>query len=107
VEDDKAARLAITRILTRRGFAVCDVGCLADAMQSLTQRPDWVLLDLMLPDGCGIHLLRKIQRDGLGSKVCIVSGCGSELLQEASQAGAAHTFTKPVDVERLVHVLGA
>ena len=38
VEDDKAARLAITRILKKRGFAVCDVGCLADAMQSLSSR---------------------------------------------------------------------
>lgn len=86
---------------------MCDVGCLADAMQSLSDPPDWVLLDLMLPDGCGIHLLRKIQADHLTSKVCIVSGCGSEMLQEAEQAGAAHTFTKPVDVERLVHVLAS
>jgi DNA-binding response OmpR family regulator len=76
-------------------------------MQSLAGKPDWVLLDLMLPDGCGIHLLRKIQADGLGSKVCIVSGCGSELLREATDAGATCTFTKPVDVERLVTVLGA
>jgi DNA-binding response OmpR family regulator len=76
-------------------------------MQCLSDRPDWVLLDLMLPDGCGIHLLRKIQADGLASRVCIVSGCGSELLHEAEQAGATHTFTKPVDVEQLVNVLGA
>jgi response regulator of citrate/malate metabolism len=86
---------------------VCDVGCLADAMQSLSAQPDWVLLDLMLPDGCGIHLLRKIQAEHFASKVCIVSGCGSEMLQEAEQAGAAHTFTKPVDVERLMTVLNS
>jgi hypothetical protein len=43
----------------------------------------------------------------LASRVCIVSGCGSELLHEAEQAGATHTFTKPVDVEQLVNVLGA
>jgi DNA-binding NarL/FixJ family response regulator len=86
---------------------VSDVGSLADAMQGLAHHPEWVLLDLMLPDGCGIHLLRKIQADRLSSKVCIVSGCGSEMLHEAQQAGAACTFTKPVDVERLVNILSA
>ena len=82
-----------------------DVGCLADAMEGLGQHPDWILLDLMLPDGCGIHLLRRIKADHLRSKVCIVSGAGSELLHEAREAGTAHTFTKPVDFEQLMAVL--
>ena len=107
VEDDDSARKAITRILKRRGFAVCEARTVADALRCVSEQPEWVLLDLMLPDGCGISVIEKVKTDGLSSKVCIITGCGSEMLDEARRAGAGHAFIKPLNVDRLMTLLCA
>ena len=80
---------------------------MAEAMAGLAERPRWVLLDLMLPDGCGIDVLRRARADGLASRVCVVTGCGPALVEQAVALGAGHVFTKPLDVERLVAALTA
>src|SRR5438552_15695795 len=59
VEDDRAARVAIARILRRRFFVVSEAANVADALAELAGEPEWILLDLMLPDGSGIDVLRK------------------------------------------------
>src|SRR5690348_17968305 len=58
VEDDRGARRAMALILKRHGFAVCEAGTVAEAMAALGAKPGWVLLDLLLPDGCGIDVLK-------------------------------------------------
>src|SRR5882724_2361804 len=50
VEDDSHARKAVARILRLKGYAALEAGTVAEALVALMQRPDWVLLDLMLPD---------------------------------------------------------
>ena len=95
------------RILQRQGFVVSEAATVAEAIHGLGTRPDWILLDLMLPDGCGINVLRRAQNQGIGCKVCIITGCDSELLNEAHAAGADHTFIKPLDVGRLMAVMNA
>jgi hypothetical protein len=38
----------------------------------------------------------------------VITGCAdSQLLGDARRAGAEHTFTKPLDVERLMNVMCA
>ena len=59
----------------------------------------------MLPDGCGIQVIQEARALGLSSKVCIVTGCDSDLLYQAHAAGAQHTFVKPLNVERLMKVM--
>ena len=105
VEDDKAARRAISAILRRQGYAVSESATLADAARDLADQPDWILLDLMLPDGSGIELIKKIRAERLTSRVCIITGCGPEMIQQARAAGAEHALTKPLDVDRLANVL--
>src|SRR5688572_4229205 len=64
VEDDRTARRAIASILRLQGFAVSEAGTLADAMrESSAGLPAWILLDLMLPDGNGTELLRRLRRE--------------------------------------------
>ena len=52
VEDDRSARKATAAILKKQGYAVLEAATVAEAMHGLLERPDWILLDLMLPDGC-------------------------------------------------------
>ena len=83
-----------------------EAGTVAEAMTALPQRPDWVLLDLMLPDGCGTRVLERVRADSIGSRVCVVTGCGPEMLEQARAMGPDLVLKKPLDVERLLEVLG-
>ena len=74
-------------------------------MVALRDTPNWILLDLMLPDGSGASVLRKIRDDRMPSRVCIVTGCCADMLHEAQRNGADHTFVKPLDVDKLMLVL--
>jgi len=107
VEDDRSARIAIARLLDRQGFAVSEASTVAQAFAELSRSPQWILLDLMLPDGCGTNVLRKVKTERLPSRVCLVTGCCADMLHEAQRSGADHTFIKPLDVERLIGVLSA
>jgi DNA-binding response OmpR family regulator len=107
VEDDRAARRAIKLILRTQGFTVSEAGTVAEALGGLAQHPDWVLLDLMLPDGSGTEVLRKIRSGGDACRVCVITGCGPEKLSEARRLNPEFVLKKPIDVERLVAVLTA
>jgi len=95
-------------ILRRRGYLVVEAATVADALAWLADEPPhWMLLDLMLPDGCGIEILRKIRAARMRTKTCVITGCAAAMLNEAREAGAMHTFVKPLDVEQLVSLMGA
>jgi DNA-binding response OmpR family regulator len=99
--------VAIARILKRRGFVVSEARTVSGALTQLVHEPDWILLDLMLPDGSGIDVLRKVKKDGLASKVCIITGCAPEMMHQARIAGAECGFMKPLDIDRLMTLLTA
>jgi len=81
---------------------VSETDTVAGALRGLERHPDWVLLDLMLPDGCGTEVLRRAGSAGAGCKFCVITGCGKEKLDEARALGPRFIFKKPVDVERLL-----
>jgi DNA-binding response OmpR family regulator len=87
---------------------VSEAPTVAAAVHALEQKqPSWILLDLMLPDGCGLEVLRRARRARTGSKVCIITGCDADLLAEARCSGADHTFTKPLNMDHLMNLLSA
>jgi ActR/RegA family two-component response regulator len=95
-------------ILRRRGYAVSEAATVADAIGLLGRNgdaPQWMLLDLMLPDGCGIDVLRRVRAANLSTRTCVITGCAASLLAEAREAGAEHTFVKPLDVQQLCTVM--
>jgi DNA-binding response OmpR family regulator len=110
VEDDRTARRAIACILKQQGFAVSEAGTLADACREAGGDGgvgfDWILLDLMLPDGNGSELLRRVRCGALPeTKVCVITGCASTMLNDVRRLEPEHVFTKPLDVEGLMAAL--
>jgi len=64
VEDDPATRRFLADNLSADGYELLEAGCLADAARLLwTEHPDLVLLDLALPDGDGVELLRDVREE--------------------------------------------
>ena len=105
VDDDKTARKTITTILTKASFDVLEAGTVAEALRRLPDQPDWILLDLMLPDGSGCGVLREVSGKGSSSRVCVISGAGPTLIGEAKSLGARHVLRKPLDLPRLMSIL--
>ena len=84
-----------------------EVGTVAAAMAELARRPAWVLLDLMLPDGNGIDVLRRAREEKMSCTVCVITGCGTEAVDETMRAGADYAFTKPLNIQRLMALMTA
>jgi len=105
VDDDMSARATVATILKRASFKVSEAGSVAEALRGLHGRPDWVLLDLLLPDGSGCGVLRSNAYLEAASRVCVISGAGPAMLHEAQSLGVRHVFTKPPDVPRLMSLL--
>ncbi len=102
VEDDAPTRSALERIYTRRGWVVDVAGTVAEARAMLARRPDCLVLDLMLPDGDGVEVLRAIRRAGLPIRVAVTTGTDDRERLRAVRALRPDTLLfKPIDIADL------
>jgi CheY-like chemotaxis protein len=107
VEDDTVVASAMRMLFERRGWHVWQAASLAQAENRLQPAPDWVVLDLMLPDGDGIELLREIQRRGLATRAVVTTGIVEpnhlNAVREYQPAAILH---KPTSFARILEVMG-
>lgn len=106
IEDEPTARIALRRLLTMSGYDAEAVSTLQQGEERLRQsKPSCLVLDLMLPDGSGTDLLRKIRKAEIMVKVAVVSGAASPLREEAVGLGPDAFFRKPLDLSALLRWL--
>jgi DNA-binding response OmpR family regulator len=76
VEDDAATQDALREIYTRQGWHVSVAGTEVQALACLDSEPEpcCLILDLMLPDGDGSAVLKKVRAKGLRTRVAVCSG---------------------------------
>jgi two-component system, NtrC family, response regulator AtoC len=73
-----------------------------DLLRNLNQKPDLILLDIMLPGLDGLETLKRIKQYDENLPVIILSAQGSiEVAVEALRYGAFDYFPKPIDQQRL------
>lgn len=74
----------------------------SDMLNSLSESPDLILLDIMLPDINGNEVLSKIKQKHTQLPVIMLSAQGSvEVALESIRLGAYDYFPKPIDKNRL------
>jgi len=102
VDDDRNTRLAISSGLRKEGFLVCEVEGLKKANNAIQKnRPDVVILDLSLPDGDGLDLIREIRKtDMLPVIVCTGRSSTYDKI-EGLELGADDYITKPLSVKEM------
>jgi two-component system KDP operon response regulator KdpE len=103
VEDEPAMQRFLRASLSSHGYQVIVAGTVAEAtMLATTRNPDLVLLDLGLPDGDGIDVVRTLR--GWSSKpIIVISARGREDDKVlALDAGANDYLTKPFGVNELL-----
>jgi DNA-binding response OmpR family regulator len=103
VEDEEAIAAPLTEALGREGFRTERAGTLADGLRiAQEQRPDLVLLDVMLPDGSGFELLRELRSDGR-MPVIMLTARGDEADRVLGlELGADDYVVKPFSARELV-----
>jgi len=107
VEDDRAIREMIAFWLREHDIRVTTAQDGAEAIAILDQQPDalcCVLLDIMLPSGSGLDVLRELRRRGHTTTVIAMSA-DRHALADAIHAGAAVAVAKPFDVHDLVSIV--
>src|SRR3712207_2684031 len=108
VEDHHATRYVLGRLLTRRGWEVVEAATIAEGLARLEPPPDCLVLDLMLPDGPGETLLRKVREDHLPTRVIVNTGTNDPTrLDAVSDLKPEALFLKPIDLDRLCRVCEA
>ncbi len=102
-EDDRAIRHALERALTLEGYAVTAV---ADGVEALAQahrnRPDVLVLDVMMPGIDGLQVCRVLRAEGDRTPILMLTA----LVETADRiagldAGADDYVVKPFDVEEV------
>ena len=101
VEDHRDTLRAMTRLLTLDGFEVLPAASVAQAIDQLVLQPNFVITDLMLPDGDGIEVLHRARMRDESTLVAICTAAGDELVNAATAAGPDALFRKPTDIGAL------
>ncbi|PRY47926.1 two-component system alkaline phosphatase synthesis response regulator PhoP/two-component system response regulator MtrA [Geodermatophilus tzadiensis] len=109
VEDERDLAVMAEEFLRREGFDVVLAGDGRTGMQRLDDRAvDAVVLDLGLPDGNGLDLLRSLRRSGRAVPVVVLTGRGRESDQVLGlELGADDYVVKPFSLPELAARLRA
>jgi DNA-binding NtrC family response regulator len=102
VDDEPAARYGMRRALEHK-YRITEAGTAAAAREAvLRERPDVILLDLVMPGEDGVALLHWLGEQGHELPVLIVSALDTaRTALEALKAGASEYLVKGFDVEEL------
>jgi two-component system repressor protein LuxO len=104
IEDTASMRMVYAAILKRGGFEAITAGTAAEGLAQFREHgPKVVLLDLMLPDRCGLDLITDLFAICPEVRVIVITANGSiNKAVEAMRAGAFEFLVKPFDEARLL-----
>ncbi len=104
IEDDRTVGLVLEHVLETAGHEVRLARGVADGRGALAEgRYDAILLDLNLPDGSGLDLLREIREEAPSTPVLVLSGMRQEeVVVRGLRLGADDYVTKPFSPRELL-----
>ena len=104
VEDDRSIALGIEDNLKMEGFNPVLAYDGHEGLEKVrTEKPDLIILDVMLPKLRGLEVCRKLKEDGSKTPIIILSALGEEADKVAGLAlGADDYVTKPFSPKELV-----
>ena len=114
VEDEEDAAELFAEMMRVSGFHVRKTSTSTPALSMMTaERPDVVILDIMMPEISGLDILRQMRKDPALANIPVVVVSATTMpvdIKSGMEAGASIYLTKPVGFQELkeavVRVLG-
>jgi DNA-binding response OmpR family regulator len=102
IEDQPNLRRSVTAALREAGYSATPAATLGEASACLADRPDLILLDIMLPDGCALDWLRSLRTTNTETPVLILTARDSvEDRVKGLDSGADDYLVKPFSIDEL------
>jgi DNA-binding NarL/FixJ family response regulator len=109
VEDSPVVQGILAEELSRiDGVVICGTAQEpVDAVQAIREnKPDLVILDVILQNGNGFEVLRKIKREGSGARVMILTNYSYQHYRAISRdMGADLFFDKSIELEKAIQAV--
>ena len=106
IDDDKTVLATITAVLQAAGYQVVSaLDPVQGFMAARREKPEVIILDLMMPAGGGMQLLQKLTAMVKVPVVVITMLSDPKAEADATAAGAAGFLKKPVDPQALKEVI--
>lgn len=103
-EDSQFMRGVLKDIFKEEGYELVEAQDGKEALDKFEkEKPDLVLLDIIMPEADGIEVLKNI---GKKAKVIVISAVGQEkMVEEAKELGALDYIVKPFDNEKVLETV--
>jgi two-component system response regulator RegA len=104
VDDEEPLRERLVRAFRDRGHDARGAASAAEACAwAQIESPEWAVVDLRLPDGSGLGLVRALHALDPTTRIVVYTGYGSiPTALDAMRAGAVHYLTKPASFGELL-----
>jgi len=109
VEDELDVQKVVAKRLSSRGFTV---HCASDGVQAVALahkvNPDLIVLDLQLPAGDGLSVLRKVRMSGniQRARIVVLTGMTNEIYKQSILAEGVDAYLqKPYDAQVLLDTI--
>jgi len=100
IEDEEDAAELFAEMMRVSGFRVLKTSKSTPAISLMTtEKPDIVLLDIMMPEISGLDILRQMRRDPALAKIPVIVVTAKSMptdIKNGMEAGASTYLTKPV-----------
>ncbi|RST72787.1 response regulator [Siminovitchia acidinfaciens] len=109
VDDDTASRRMLKKIINESGLGLV-IGEAASGKESLSlvlsTQPDFVLIDLLMPELDGIETIERLRNEGfLGQFIMISQVVNKEMVGEAYEKGVEYFIHKPINRVEVTSIL--
>ncbi|MBB3665558.1 two-component system OmpR family response regulator [Prauserella sediminis] len=103
VDDEPAIVDTVGRFLRFAGYEVCTAATAHEALTAARAfHPELILLDIMLPDGDGFDVMKRLRRDGLAQAVVFLTArdTRADLVKGLTEGGDDY-ITKPFGLDEV------
>ncbi len=109
IDDDEAMRQSLEFLLDTAGYAARTYESAPQFLDHLKQlEPGCIVTDVRMPEMSGLDLVRRLNAEGVGLPVIVLTGHGDvPLAVEAMKAGVKDFLEKPFDDEVLLSAVAA
>ncbi len=105
IDDEEDICDLIAEVGEMRGLDVKAINNPENVLATLAGfKPDFIMLDLMMPNTDGVELLRLLAAHAKEAKICLISGSDTRVLNSARRLGSAHGLNVVAALEKPLNI---